>query len=63
MSKSKMAPGPITLDVVGLELNAEDRRRIFHPLTGGAILFGRNFANRQQLTKLTTAIKNYVLMS
>ena len=57
MSKSTMAPGPVTLDVVGLELNAEDRRRILHPLTGGVILFGRNFVNRQQLTKLTAAIK------
>ena len=60
MSKLMMAnmnPGPITLDVVGQALNAEDRRRILHPLTGGVILFGRNFANRQQLTKLTTAIK------
>jgi beta-N-acetylhexosaminidase len=57
MSKLMMAPGPITLDVVGLELNAEDRRRILHPLTGGVILFGRNFANRKQLTKLTAAIK------
>jgi beta-N-acetylhexosaminidase len=57
MSKSMMAPGPITVDVVGLELNAEDRRRILHPLTGGVILFGRNFVNRQQLTKLTAAIK------
>lgn len=57
MSKSTMNPGPITLDVVGLELNTEDRRRILHPLTGGVILFGRNFASRQQLTKLTTEIK------
>jgi len=57
MSKSTMAPGPVTLDVVSLELNAEDCRRILHPLTGGVILFGRNFANRQQLTKLTGAIK------
>lgn len=57
MSKSIMAPGPITLDVIGFELNAEDRRRILHPLTGGVILFGRNFSNRQQLTKLTASIK------
>ncbi|QWD91186.1 beta-N-acetylhexosaminidase [Polynucleobacter sp. MWH-Braz-FAM2G] len=57
MSKSIMAPGPVTLDVIGLELNAEDRRRILHPLTGGVILFGRNFSNRQQLTKLTASIK------
>ena len=57
MSKSTMNPGPITLDVEGLELNAQDRRRIRDPLTGGVILFGRNFANRKQLTKLTTEIK------
>jgi len=57
MSKSTMSPGPITLDVVGQSLDAEDRRRILHPLTGGVILFGRNFANRRQLTKLTTDIK------
>ena len=57
MSKSTMNPGPITLDVVGLELNAEDRRRILDPLTGGVILFGRNFSNRKQLTKLSSEIK------
>lgn len=57
MSKATMNPGPITLDVLGHELNAEDRRRILHPLTGGIILFGRNFANRKQLTKLTADIK------
>ena len=57
MSKATMNPGPITLDVVGQVLNAEDRHRILHPLTGGVILFGRNFANRQQLTKLTADIK------
>ena len=53
-----MSPGPVTLDVVGLELNSEDRRRILDPLTGGVILFGRNFASRKQLTQLTAAIKN-----
>ena len=57
MSKSIMKPGPITLDVVGQELNAEDRRRILHPLTGGVILFGRNFKDRKQLNKLTADIK------
>jgi beta-N-acetylhexosaminidase len=50
-------PGPITLDVVGLELTRDDCRRIEHPLTGGVILFGRNFANRNQLTALTRSIK------
>ena len=57
MSKLTMKPGPITLDVVGQELNAEDRRRILHPLTGGVILFGRNFKDRKQLSKLTADIK------
>lgn len=57
MSKSPLGPGPITLDVLGLELDAEDRRRILDPLTGGVILFGRNFSNRKQLSKLTTDIK------
>jgi beta-N-acetylhexosaminidase len=57
MSKSPLGPGPITLDVLGLELDAEDRRRILDPLTGGVILFGRNFANRKQLSKLTADIK------
>jgi beta-N-acetylhexosaminidase len=57
MIKPTMNPGPITLDVVGLELNAEDRRRISDPLTGGVILFGRNFSNRKQLTKLSSEIK------
>lgn len=37
MSKTlspQLAPGPITLDVVGLSLTAADRQRILHPLTG-----------------------------
>ena len=60
MSKARLpqlAPGPITLDVVGLSLTAADQRRILHPLTGGVILFGRNFTDRAQLTKLTASIK------
>lgn len=48
--------GPIMLDVVGTALTAEDTRRIQHPLTGGVILFARNFENRAQLTALTKAI-------
>ncbi len=50
-------PGPITLDVVGLELSPADQSRIEHPLTGGVILFARNFTNRKQLTALTHSIK------
>lgn len=50
-------PGPVVLDVVGKQLNAEDERRIAHPLTGGVILFARNFESRAQLVTLTRAIR------
>lgn len=48
--------GPVMLDVAGLILSAEDSRRIQHPLTGGVILFARNYKSRKQLTALTAAI-------
>ncbi|MFC7516586.1 beta-N-acetylhexosaminidase [Herbaspirillum sp. GCM10030257] len=48
--------GPVMLDVVGKTLTDEDIRRIQHPLTGGVILFARNYENRRQLTALTKAI-------
>ncbi len=54
---NKFKAGPIVLDVVGKTLNQDDIRRIAHPKTGGVILFGRNYQNRQQLTALTQAIK------
>jgi beta-N-acetylhexosaminidase len=44
------------LDVVGTALTDDDIRRIRHPLTGGVILFARNYENREQLTALTQAI-------
>ena len=48
--------GPVMLDVVGTSLNDDDIRRIQHPLTGGVILFARNYTNREQLTQLCQAI-------
>ena len=56
MKTKNYAPGPVVLDVEGLELNAHDKKRILHPLTGGVILFGRNYKDRAQLTKLTQTI-------
>ena len=49
---------PVVLDVAGTELNAEDRRRLRHPMTGGLILFARNFTDRAQLTRLTADIRS-----
>lgn len=48
---------PLVLDIAGLSLSAADRRRLKHPLTGGLILFKRNFESRAQLTALTAEIK------
>lgn len=48
---------PVILDIAGLALSAVDRRRLKHPLTGGVILFARNWQDRDQLTALCVAIK------
>ena len=51
------AHAPVILDIAGLELTAADRRRLAHPLTGGLILFARNWQDRRQLTALTAEVK------
>ena len=53
---SALPLGPVMLDVVGTTLTADDIRRIRHPLTGGVILFARNFTGRKQVTELAAAI-------
>ncbi|WP_298831985.1 beta-N-acetylhexosaminidase [uncultured Piscinibacter sp.] len=52
-----MSHSPVILDIAGTALNADDRRRLVHPLTGGMILFARNWADRRQLVELTAEIK------
>ena len=48
---------PLLLDIAGTHLDANDRRRLRHPLTGGLVLFARNWVDRAQLTALTTEVK------
>jgi beta-N-acetylhexosaminidase len=57
MSQPKAVPlGAAVIDVQGLELAPEDRRRLLHPLVGGVILFTRNYASPEQLRALTSEI-------
>ena len=49
---------PLIIDIAGLVLTKDDRRRLKHPLTGGIILFARNWKDRQQLSSLCAAVKS-----
>ena len=49
---------PLILDVAGPSLTAADRRRLAHPLTGGVILFARNWQSREQLGSLCRQIRS-----
>jgi len=49
--------GPVMLDVGTLRLEDTDRKRLLHPLTGGVILFKRNFESAEQLAELTAEIR------
>lgn len=53
-----MSLGPVMLDIAGCTLTDEDKRRLQHPLTGGVILFSRNFSSRKQLIALTQEIRD-----
>ncbi len=48
--------GPLVIDVAGVALTEQDRRRLRHPLVGQVILFSRNFDSLQQLGALTREI-------
>ena len=49
---------PVILDIAGTRLTPVDRQRLAHPLTGGIILFARNWENRAQLGDLCAEIKH-----
>jgi len=48
---------PLIIDIEGFSLTAVDKKRLKNPLTGGIILFGRNWQSRAQLTALCADIK------
>ena len=55
--RKRLPLGPVMLDPAGLALGDDDRRRLLHPATGGAILFARNYQDPAQLAALTAEIR------
>ena len=51
-----MALGPVMIDIEGTRLTAEDRELLCHPNVGGVILFGRIYADAEQVAALTAEI-------
>lgn len=56
MNSQALPLGPLMVDVEGLQLNDDDRRRLRHPLVGAVILFSRNYQDPQQLEALCADI-------
>jgi beta-N-acetylhexosaminidase len=52
------AHAPLILDIAGTALTPADRKRLAHPMTGGLILFGRNWQDRATLASLCEEVKS-----
>jgi beta-N-acetylhexosaminidase len=57
MRKVRLPLGPAVVDVAGLALTDDDRRRLVHPAAGAVILFARNYENPEQLLALCEDIE------
>ncbi len=57
MRKVRLPLGTAVIDVLGLALTDDDRRRLAHPATGAVILFSRNFQDSVQLAALAEEIQ------
>jgi len=51
-----MSMGPVMVDLMGLELQPEERDMLQHPAVGGVILFSRNYESPQQVGELAARI-------
>jgi len=51
-----MGLGPVMLDLVGTKITDQERELLLHPLTGGVILFTRNFESVGQVRELVDEI-------
>ena len=53
-----MSIAPLMLDLESIELSSEERELLQHPLTGGIILFSRNYESVPQLEHLVKDIRS-----